>query len=210
MPGWLSRVPRQGRVVLGALVAVLVLALVFTAGLLTPRLTAPGDDSPEAGFARDMSVHHAQAVQMSFLEYARAENPAVRSLAYDIGTSQQYQIGVLDTWLRDWGLSLTSSRPPMAWMPDGERVLEADGRMPGMASPAEMEHLRQATGKDADVLFCQLMLRHHLGGIHMVDGILKVSDNARVRDLATSMRNGQSAEVDALQDLLTELGASPK
>ncbi len=27
---------------------------------------APASDSPEAGFARDMSAHHAQAVHMSF------------------------------------------------------------------------------------------------------------------------------------------------
>ena len=37
----------------------------YAGGLLTPPLTRPGDDSVEAGFARDMTTHHAQAVEMS-------------------------------------------------------------------------------------------------------------------------------------------------
>jgi uncharacterized protein (DUF305 family) len=199
--------PRRGRLLLGALAAAVVLAVVYAAGLFTPLLTAPGDDSPEAGFARDMSVHHAQAVEMSFLAYAKATNPAIRQLAYDIGTSQQGQVGMMETWLVDRRLSLRSDRPPMEWMPEGTRALSPDGRMPGMASHAEMTQLRQATGKDVDVLFCQLMVRHHLGGIHMVDAILKLSDDDQVSELAGSMRNGQRAEVDALQRLLHDLTA---
>ncbi len=33
--------------------------------LLAP--SAPGDGSPEAGFARDMQAHHAQAVRMAMI-----------------------------------------------------------------------------------------------------------------------------------------------
>ncbi|HZN76614.1 MAG TPA: DUF305 domain-containing protein [Micromonosporaceae bacterium] len=194
------------------LVAVAALAvgvlLGFGVGWLVPRLTAPGDDSAEAGFARDMSSHHAQAVEMALLAYRNGENPGVRQLGYDIATVQQAQIGVMQTWLRDWGLSPTGSRPRMAWMPDGQQSLE-NGLMPGMATPQQLEQLRNAKGRDFDVLFCQLMLRHHLGGIHMVDGVLSETSDGEVRGLAEGMKAGQTKEVKILQDLLTDLNAKP-
>ena len=97
----------------------------------------------------------------------------------------------------------------MAWMPDGAHELLPDGLMPGMASTDEINQLTAARGKAADILFCQLMLRHHLGGIHMVEGILSETKNDRVRELAQSMKDGQQSEVVTLRDLLTSLGAQP-
>jgi uncharacterized protein (DUF305 family) len=199
---------QRARLIWAALVAVLLVGVGYAAGVLVPRLTSPGNDSAEAGFAWDMSIHHSQAVRMSFLEYRAGENSTVRLLAYDIGTSQQYQIGVMETWLKEWHLPLTSDRGPMAWLPEGSRALQADGRMPGLASPEEMKRLEAANRHEADVLFCQLMLRHHLGGLHMVDEVLKRTDRAEVRELALAMRNGQQSDVEALRQLLKELDAA--
>jgi uncharacterized protein (DUF305 family) len=207
--GWLHQ-SRRGRLLVAALIAVVALSLAYGAGWFSPRLLAPGDASPEAGFARDMSTHHRQAVEMGFIAYAHATNAAVRTIAYDIATSQQYQVGQMEQWLTEWGLLPTSNRPPMSWMAANERQLQPDGRMPGLASTAEMDQLRTATGKEVDVLFCQLMIRHHLGGIHMADGILKLTHNARVHDLAVMMRNGQQSDISALQQLLSEMGASAR
>jgi uncharacterized protein (DUF305 family) len=200
---------QRTRLIAVVLAAALLIGFGYAAGRLSPLFTAPGDDSPEAGFARDMSVHHAQAVHMSLVEYDRGENSSIRRLAYDIATSQQYQIGQMETWLQEWHLPLTTDRPPMAWMPASERQLQADGRMPGLASTDELRRLEAASGHDADVLFCQLMLRHHLGGIHMADAVLALTDDDRVVDMATRMRNTQSGEVEALRLSLRNLGAEP-
>ncbi|HEX6498209.1 MAG TPA: DUF305 domain-containing protein [Micromonosporaceae bacterium] len=199
------RVSRRWLALLGVLLAV---AAAYTGGYLTPALRAPGDHSPEAGFARDMSTHHAQAVDMAMMAYPKATLPEVRILAADIAMTQENQIGVMHTWLLNWHDSVNSLDPPMSWMPDGPEALH-DGLMPGMATPQEMDKLRNATGKDVDILFCQLMLRHHLGGIHMVDGVLAVSHNQQVRDLATAMKTGQSGEVEVMHHLLDQLGAKP-
>jgi uncharacterized protein (DUF305 family) len=190
--------------------AVLLVGVLIGLGIgwLVPRLTTPGDDSAEAGFARDMSGHHAQAVEMAMLAYRNGENPGVRQLGYDIATAQQGQIGAMQTWLRDWGLGPTGSRARMAWMPEGEQALE-NGLMPGMATPDQMERLRQAKGREFDVLFCQLMLRHHLGGIHMVDGVLAQTSDDEVRRVAEQMKVGQTKEITVLQNLLTDLNAKP-
>jgi uncharacterized protein (DUF305 family) len=206
----LAASPRWVRLLVGVVTAAFALTIGYAGGVLSTRLSTPDDGSAEAGFARDMSAHHAQAVEMALIAYPKATNPEVRTMAYDIATSQEYQIGVMQTWLSTWRLSPTSSRPAMAWMPAGSKELSPDGLMPGMATTAELAQLRAATGKDVDIQFCQLMLRHHLGGIHMIDGLLEMSGNDEVRAAAQGMRNAQSNDVAIMQRMLGELGAQPK
>lgn len=193
--------------VAGTLVAALIAAAAFVGGLYVATMGTPGTDSPEAGFARDMSSHHAQAIEMSWETYGKATRPEVKIMAVDIATSQQYEIGMMETWLREWGVPLNSGQPQMAWMPGNTGELTADGLMPGMATAEEKARLRAAQGPEVDILFCQLMLRHHLGGIHMIDGILAVSHDETVRDAAQRMRNTQSKEIGLMEQLLAELGA---
>jgi hypothetical protein len=59
----------------------------------------PGDGSAEAGFARAMMVHHAQAVGMAEIVRDKTENEDVRILATDIALTQQAQIGQMQGWL---------------------------------------------------------------------------------------------------------------
>lgn len=177
------------------------LLLGFPAGMLMSRAhSTPGDTSPEAGFARDMKIHHAQAVQMGMIEYQKGSNLAVRSLGGDIALTQQAQIGMMSQWLDDWGLSANGSAAPMSWMPDGPSLVH-DGLMPGMATPDQIKQLESATGSDVDRLFLQLMINHHLGGLHMVEGVLKTAKDPDVISLAEGMKAGQQSEITAMQQL---------
>ncbi|GAA3747843.1 hypothetical protein GCM10022225_34690 [Plantactinospora mayteni] len=188
-----------------ALAILLGLLLGFAGGLLAPGLLRPGDGSPEAGFARDMSSHHAQAVEMSILAHEKTTDPDVRTLAADIALTQQAQIGIMQTWLKQWDLSPTGRQPRMAWMPDGAGTIK-NGLMPGMATDAQRAELRAATGRDFDALFLQLMLDHHLGGIHMAEGVLELSDDEQVTELAKSMVAGQKKEIQLIQTLQGRIG----
>ena len=77
-------------------------------GCQTPREKALRRYSADAGFARDMTDHHAQAVEMALIAYQRTEDEAVRLLAYDIATSQQAQIGMMAGWLEPAAFSIPS------------------------------------------------------------------------------------------------------
>ena len=201
---------RNRTLLLGGLAVVIALLIGYGMGLLTPSLRAPGDTSPEAGFARDMSTHHAQAVEMAMIAYPKAQNTEVKATSYNIALGQQAEIGIMATWLKDWNLLPTGSRPKMAWMPDGEQAVQANhGLMPGMATDAELKQLEAATGTESDILFCQLMIRHHLGGIHMIDGLLAQSHDQQVIDVAQTMKANQQAEIDTLRQTLTDLHAKP-
>ena len=192
------------------LAAVLAVALAATAGVFAGVLLSRdgyGDASAEAGFARDMSSHHAQAVEMGMLAHARSADAAVRTLGGDIALTQHGQIGIMQTWLRDWTLSPTGEQPRMAWM--GHDGHASEGLMPGMATSTDLARLRTATGRDFDVLWAQLMLRHHLGGIVMAEAALRLSADDDVHWLAGAMKSGQQSEIGALQNVLQRNGAKP-
>ena len=138
---------------------------------------------------------------MSMIAHAGSTDPAIISLSSDIALTQHGQIGYMQAWLRDWGLSPTGAEPAMSWMPDSAGSV-VNGLMPGMATPQQMTELRNATGRPLDVMFLTLMRKHHLGGIHMAQAILEESDNKDVTWLAQTMVTGQQGELNLIDSLL--------
>lgn len=188
-----------------ALTAALALAaLLGAAGTHLAAASAPSDDSPEAGFARDMATHHRQAVEMAFLILDRSDDPRIKTLATDVLATQQHQVGQMYAWLDIWGLPQAAADPPMTWM--GHPV---DGPMPGMATQSELRALAELTGPAADIEFLRLMIRHHQGGAPMAEAILDRSDDEIVTRLARAIVQSQSAEVHTMETMLTERGGSP-
>lgn len=191
------------RLQIGFLVAVLsIVALTAATTYALTRPETPDDDSAAAGFFRDMATHHGQAVEMGLIMYNKSENPAMQALAYDIATSQQAQIGMMQGWLQAWDLSQTGAEPAMAWM-----GMPMDGRMPGMAAPDEIERLRSLSPDEAEVLFMQLMIPHHVAGVEMAEAVLNRSDEPLATGLAEKIVAGQQSEIDLMQMMLEERGA---
>ena len=203
---------RRPRVVVPAWVAVLVGAASVAIGLYAgPTMPwadgSPATDSAEAGFARDMVVHHDQAVAMSLIAMRRGSDPAVRSLATDVVLTQRGQSGAMLGWLDQWGLSFSdSSQRRMAWM--GPDHLLPDGRMPGMATTAEVQGLEALTGTAFDRAYLSMLYTHHAGGIPMAAEVLERTDEPVVVAMATSIRASQTAELEVLTDLLAKAGGT--
>lgn len=170
---------------------------------------APGDSSVDAGFARDMSTHHAQAAEMAQVVRDSGTDPAVRLMAFDIETQQLGQIGQLRGWLQSWGLTGQSEQPPMGWMTGGHHAMEPGELMPGMATSAELARLRTLSGRALDVFFLQLMIRHHQGGLEMAQDAAEHAATPYVRDLATKIAQAQQAEVVTMEQMLRQRGGQP-
>ena len=193
------------------LAAIMLVALLVVAGTAGWLLRGSGADNPtkssvDAGFAREMSVHHIQAVTMAGIERDNTASPALRILAADIETEQQFQIGEMQGWLDNWNLSRNSPHP-MAWMGHADAV--HNGLMPGMATDVQMKQLASLHGKALDILFLQLMIRHHQGGIPMAQYAAAHASEPFVRDLATAMNTAQSNELIQMEQLLRQLGGTP-
>jgi uncharacterized protein (DUF305 family) len=202
---------KPARSSLFAAAAVLVLAAAALLLVFGGRGT-PGDGSPEAGFARDMATHHAQAVDMSFTIRDKSESREIRALAFDIINTQANQRGMFLGWLEQWGLTQSTDQRPMAWMSGhghGASPGASGGQMPGMASDEELARLRELRGKDAEVLFLHLMIRHHEGGVQMAEGVLRLSDRPEVVNMARKIISGQSGEIKLMTEMLDHRGAKP-
>ncbi|MCP3817533.1 DUF305 domain-containing protein [Streptomyces sp. A3M-1-3] len=198
---------------------------------------APAEDSADAGFARDMAVHHQQAVEMSFIVRDRTKDEDVRRLAYDIANTQANQRGMLLGWLDLWELPKISMGEPMAWMASeqaqhgghsgghsgghagasggdggasGGHEVRDGSLMPGMATKTELAALARAEGKQAEILYLQLMTDHHKGGVTMARGCADLCEVGTERKLAQGMADAQESELALLADLLKQRGAKPR
>ncbi|MGA1836332.1 DUF305 domain-containing protein [Herbiconiux sp. 11R-BC] len=81
------------------------------------------------------------------------------------------------------------------------------GPMPGMASAADIARLSTLTGVEAERLFLQLMIAHHLGGVEMAEAVIARSTNPDVVALAKSMAFAQTGEIEYMRTLLAARGA---
>lgn len=206
-----------------AVAIVLIAAVAFAIGRFSTfgamsQASTPGTTSPEAGFSRDMQVHHAQAIAMAMEIYRKTEDPELRVLSYDIATGQAGQRGEMYDWLVKWGLSQASDEPIMTWMSASgaghdhglaaeEPLTDEEARIAmGMASDAEMNRLQEATGQEADCLFLELMIRHHEGAIPMADALLELGSDPRALEVAETIKAGQTAEIAAMESMQARLG----
>ncbi|MET9362728.1 DUF305 domain-containing protein [Streptomyces sp. NPDC006632] len=175
-----------------------------------PKSPFPTTTSADAGFARDMATHHQQAVEMSFIVRDRTSDEEVRRFAYDIANTQANQRGMMLGWLDLWGLATyDASRPPMAWMGMSMKPGADGALMPGMATNTDLNRLRGLSGKDAEVLYLQLMTAHHKGGIHMARGCVERCTVGAEKRLAQGMVDAQQSEIGAMAQMLRKRGASP-
>jgi uncharacterized protein (DUF305 family) len=82
--------------------------------------------------------------------------------------------------------------------------------MPGMATNAELDQLRTADGKQAEILYLQLMTDHHMGGVDMARGCAKQCEVPQERKLAQGMVDAQQSEMDLMAGMLKERGSAPR
>ena len=214
---------RRSALVFASVAVILAAALLLSVTLQGSETAAnesavgPSDSSAEAGFARDMQVHHAQAVEMALIVRDRTDDPIIRAIAYDIATAQQQQMGQMYAWLELWGLSQTSRRSPMAWMSAGmdetasqedaavsDMMLMPDGRMPGMATASNLARLRSLKGRAAEKLFLSLMIRHHEAGVVMAKSVLDLGQEPVVSAFADNVVTSQSSEIAQMKQLLKD------
>lgn len=153
----------------------------------------PGEDSVDVGFLQDMDYHHDQAVVMADQELINGEEPEVLHLAREVMMLQAYEMGAMQRTLDDWGYS-THDRPAdaMTWMGMPTPV----ERMTGLQSEEQMDELAGAEGPEADALFMEMMVDHHLGGIHMAEYAAQNAETDYVRTLAGKMAEAQAKEIN--------------
>jgi uncharacterized protein (DUF305 family) len=98
------------------------------------------------------------------------------------------------------------SRPPLSGATDHHGNAGTShtpgAAMPGLATPAQMDTLRDASGVDAERIFLELMIAHHKGAVEMGDAVLTRTDVSVVRSFATGIIVAQESEIGYMEELL--------
>ncbi|MGW0022959.1 DUF305 domain-containing protein [Rhodococcus sp. NPDC003383] len=183
-----------------------VAVLCLTLGVAVGRISSGGGTDPgpatatvaltdgDIAFAQAMSMHHQQAITMVDM-LGRDVAPDVRALAAQIRTSQVQEIGILTGWLELAGAPA---------QPTGHDHVG----MPGVATNVELTRLHDATGPKREILFLQLMIRHHQGGIDMAADVAHTTAVPAVRTRATALVDEQHQEISLMAVALDARGAT--
>ena len=183
----------------------------------TPRIVqpgAPGEASqPVAGtqaaipkhtpadtaFMQGMIGHHAQAVEMVALLKTRTTNPDMKLLGHRIEVSQNDEIKMMQTWLRDRGEAVPDAH---AHHMHGAKL------MPGMLTSEQMTRLSAASGAEFDRLFLEFMIQHHEGALTMVRDLMAAGGGQEPSAYAFSadVMADQSAEITRMRRMRAAMG----
>lgn len=155
-------------------------------------------------FMTGMIGHHAQALLMCGFAPENDASVTMQTLCERIINSQQDEINLMQSWLRDRGLEV-----PEVHIADGVLMIhgpEHAMHMPGMLSPDQVEELRQARGQDFDRLFLRYMIQHHQGAVTMVDELFATDGAAQGDDLifrlASDIQADQTSEINRMELML--------
>ncbi|MBK6749455.1 MAG: DUF305 domain-containing protein [Acidobacteria bacterium] len=142
-------------------------------------------------FLDTMIEHHKGAVMMAGPATARALHPEIKTLATDIISSQQNEIGQMKVW-RD------------KWFPGAAAALNME--MPGMADSMkgmDMKILTIVSGNDFDLAFIKQMVPHHAGAVMMANDALQRSSKPEIKTLAAAIIKTQESEIKQMKEWQT-------
>jgi uncharacterized protein (DUF305 family) len=192
------------------LLVALLLVIVGGLGWLWWSVRPPAEGDPAVTFARDMSTHHKQAVEMALIIRDRTEDTELRQLLIDMILTQQAQFGQMQGWLQAWGLPAAGLQPPMTgqMLHNGQRMAMTPEMM-GMQPQAKVNELRTLELAQAEIQFLRMMIDHHRGGVLMAESVLAQTQRPEVRRLAESIITAQTGEISYMQELLRRRGVTP-
>ncbi|NJK45334.1 MAG: DUF305 domain-containing protein, partial [Pleurocapsa sp. SU_196_0] len=78
----------------------------------------------------------------------------------------------------------------------------------GMARQAEVERLSTLPVPQAEILFLQLMHRHHQGGVMMAEQVFETNPQIDVARMAQGIVSGQRLELKIIESFLRQRNAS--
>ena len=155
-------------------------------------------------FLQGMIIHHQQAILMSSMVDKRTNNETIVDLAKRIDVSQEDEINFMESWLYDRGENKKD-------IP--HHNMHMDMGMAGMATPKQLEDLKNTKATDFDRLFLQLMIAHHDGALKMVEELREFSGSAYdpiLSEFVSDLVNDQGVEIERMNTIAVNLSDDPR
>lgn len=191
-------ITRKLRVAAVALAAVAAVASCSTGNADSAASPGPRFNKADITFAQTMIPHHEQAVDMSDRILAKTGvNDEVTAVAQQIKNAQGPEITTLTGLLTAWNQPL---------IPD--HSAESDEHhwaAEGMLTPEDVQAIDAAGAPTSQRLFLQGMIQHHKGAVTMVQDEIDEGENPDAVQLAQTIKDGQTAEIQTMTKLLANL-----
>ncbi|RFU20602.1 DUF305 domain-containing protein [Geodermatophilus marinus] len=153
----------------------------------------------DVAFVQGMLPHHEGALRMAQLADGRASDPRVIDLADRIEAAQGPEIETMTGWLEAWGEPLPEE--DMGGMDHGSGGMDMEGM-----SQEDMTALDSSSGAEFDRMFLEMMIPHHQGAVDMAETEIADGSNPDAVEMAREIVESQTAEIEEMQTLLTQLG----
>ncbi|WP_040336873.1 DUF305 domain-containing protein [Candidatus Blastococcus massiliensis] len=160
---------------------------------------ATAHNDADVAFVQGMLPHHEGALRMAQLADGRAYDPRVIDLANRIEAAQGPEIETMTGWLEEWGEPLPEE--DMGGMDHGSGGMDMEGM-----TEEDMTALDSTSGAEFDRMFLEMMIPHHQGAVDMAETEIADGSNPDAVDMAREIVESQTAEIEEMQTLLTELG----
>jgi uncharacterized protein (DUF305 family) len=161
------------------------------------------EDEPfDLQFIDQMIMHHSGAIMSSEMMIADSERPELRELAANIEESQTEQIETMKDMRERWYPDAEGASGMMGGDMDS---MMGDGMMESMMGGS----MRESMGANAtDEMFLRMMIPHHQMAVDMSEKALEESERPELRELARTIKEEQSAEIELMRGYLEEIEAS--
>lgn len=175
------------------------------------RSAALAATDADVAFMQGMIGHHAQAIQMVALLKTHTSNKDMQLLGLRIEVSQNDEIKMMQTWLRNYGATVPDAGGHMmhgAPMPGMDMAMPPT-MMPGMLTPEQMTQLGAANDNEFDRLFLEFMIQHHEGALTMVKALVAspgAGQDSSINAFATDVVADQSAEINRMRGMRARMG----
>ncbi len=178
-------------------------ATTLTGSLAAPTITQTTDPA-DAALYTEMIPHHAQALVLVDRSRSRLTDPRVTGIAERIAAEQKPEVDAMALWLKGHGRDVPLEATNPGLTAEGHSMHGASG----MATPAEIAELGQATGVACDRLFLTLMIRHHEGALAMVDRFVRAGGGSDpdVERMTAEVNVTQSKQIVQMKEMLARLG----
>ena len=176
--------------------------------------TAIADSSytkADVNFLQGMIVHHQQAIVMSALAPKRTNNKTILDLALRIDVSQEDEINFMESWLKARNENVPDLNEMHGMHAMNGMHMHLD--MVGMATPKQLEDLRNSKSTDFDRLFLQLMITHHDGALEMVKdlkGFVGSTYDPVLNEFVADLVNDQGVEIERMNAIAVVLSDDPR
>ncbi len=161
------------------------LGVMFLAVVLSSCSTS-GPSASDKQFVGEMIPHHNVGVDLLQIGQLRSNDVRVRRMIFDMGDYHHQDLHTLEMYAQDWEVAESKN---------------FDGNISNM----ELTRLRSAKGHEHDLMWLELMIRHHEGALVIARRVLQFGGNENLQTMARSVITVQADEIVQMVRLRKDL-----